>query len=389
MGLALGFSFANIGPIAELVSVEYGIGLATVGVMAMAIALTHALVQVPSGRVVDRFGAKRLALVALALVIGANAVALVEPSAALAIPLRAIMGVGTGAGFIAGTQYVREVGAVAQGMFGGSSLGGAGLAVAVMPTLAVPLSWRAPWLSAIIALSAALLILAAAPRGPIAARAGHALAAATPSRRFGVFRDPALYRLATMHMAGMGLAIVLANWIVTLLTRAGDLDEQIAGVLGSLTLVVGIATRPLGGWIFRRHPASVRRWLAASIIGCSAGTLMLAAASPPALAAVGAVFIGFWAGIPFAAAFQGAVHRRPDAPGAAVGLVNMMGNALIVVGTPLLGLAFSLPWDGRLGFVIVAGIWLLALLTIPSNREMGIEPAERHPDRALQRPGTA
>lgn len=387
MGLALGFSFGNIGPIAELVSEEYGVALATVGVMTTAVALTHALAQVPSGRIVDRFGAKRIALTALALVVAANAVALIDPSLELAIPLRALMGLGTGAGFIAGTQYVREAGAVAQGVFGGAALGGAGLAVAVMPTIAERLGWQAPWISAVVVVCAACSILALAPRGPRPARAGRAPRVAPATRRLALFRDPSLYRLATMHMAGMGLAIVLANWIVTLLTRAGELDEQIAGILGSLILLVGIATRPLGGWIFRRYPRSVRRWLVASIAGCAVGALMLAAARPTALVVVGAVLIGFWSGIPFAAAFQGAVHRWPDAPGAAVGMVNMLGNVVIVVGTPLLGLAFSLPFDGQLGFVIVAGIWFFALLAIPSNDEMGIEPAGRR--SARPQPGAA
>jgi hypothetical protein len=39
-----------------------------------------------------------------------------------------------------------------------------------------------------------------------------------------------------------------------------------------------------------------------------------------------------------------------------VGFVNMIAAVTILVGTPLLGLTFSLPGDGRIGFLIVAAL---------------------------------
>ena len=59
--------------------------------------------------------------------------------------------------------------------------------------------------------------------------------------------------------------------------------------------------------------------------------------------------------MPFASAFAGAQRLRPDAPGAAVALVNLAATLVILVGTPLVGLTFSLPGDGRVGFAIAAG----------------------------------
>ena len=77
---------------------------------------------------------------------------------------------------------------------------------------------------------------------------------------------------------------------------------------------------------------------------------------PFGLAVLGAAAVGLAAGIPFAPAFAGAARLRPDAPGAAVGFVNMAAAVTILVGTPLLGLSFSLPGDGRIGFVVIAGL---------------------------------
>ncbi|MEX1357531.1 MAG: hypothetical protein WD981_02805, partial [Gaiellaceae bacterium] len=93
-------------------------------------------------------------------------------------------------------------------------------------------------------------------------------------------------------------------------------------------------------------------------------------ATPVPLAALGAAaaVAGLAAGLPFAAVFAGAQRTRPDAPGAAVGFVNTWAIAAIVAGTPLLGLAFSLPGAGRIGFACLAALWLAALGAIPRRR---------------------
>jgi hypothetical protein len=62
------------------------------------------------------------------------------------------------------------------------------------------------------------------------------------------------------------------------------------------------------------------------------------------------------------------VRVRPDAPGAAVGFVNMIAAVTILVGTPLLGLTFSLPGNGRIGFAAVAALCLATVLVRPTPR---------------------
>ncbi len=62
-----------------------------------------------------------------------------------------------------------------------------------------------------------------------------------------------------------------------------------------------------------------------------------------------------------------AAAARPDAPAAAVGVVNMVPAVAILVGNPLLGLSFSAPGDGRLGFAVLAALWLAAIAAIPRS----------------------
>src|SRR5439155_16431229 len=122
-------------------------------------------------------------------------------------------------------------------------------------------------------------------------------------------------------------------------------------------------------------PDLARRAVGASLAAGAVGTALLAVARPPEVAALGAALVGLAAGIPFAPVFTGAAVMRPDAPAAAVGLVNGAASAVILAGTPLLGLSFSLPGDGRAGFGVVAALWVGALLALPTARQLGAATA--------------
>jgi MFS family permease len=222
----------------------------------------------------------------------------------------------------------------------------------------------------VLALAALLVVAASAPD-----RAGRRPASSLGGGPApGLFRDSRLYRLAAMHAVSLGLGVVVANWVVTLLERTQDLGAGAAGVVGALTLAAGIVTRPGAGLLARRRPDLVRPALALSLVAGAIGTAVLALAASPAAAVVGAIVVGLAAGVPFAPAFAGAAAVRRDAPGAAVGFVNLSANVVIVVGTPLLGLAFSLPGDGRIGFALVAALWALALVALPRPEELGAAP---------------
>ena len=125
----------------------------------------------------------------------------------------------------------------------------------------------------------------------------------------------------------------------------------------------------------------MRAAVGASLLAGAAGTLLLAAARPPLLAAGGAALVGLAAGIPFAPGVHRCGAARPDAAAAAVGLVNGAASVVALVGTPLLGLSFSLPGGGRTGFVVVAGLWLGRLPAAAERRA-----ARRSPSAATRSP---
>jgi MFS family permease len=371
LGLAAGWNLSNTGAVASSLTSAYGVGLAVVGLFTTALFVTHALMQIPGGGASDRLGGRRMGALALIWIAVFSGLSTTTPLVEVAIVTRALTGLGTGLAFIAGSAYVRASGGspAAQGFFGGFGLGGGGLALAIVPQVESWIGWRAPYVSSVAVALAGLAVLAAAPPDPPRHRV---LRRERP--RASILLDRGLYRVAIIFAASFGLSIVIGNWVVTLLEHHDGLHRGAAGAIASLTLVLGVVTRPLGGWILRRHPGEMRRAVVLSLVVGAAGTALLAVAHPVVLAVTGALLVGLAGGIPFAATFTGAAAARPDAPAAAVGFVNGAGAVAILACTPLLGLAFSLPGDGRLGFIVAAALWLAALAALPSARELGVYP---------------
>jgi MFS family permease len=359
-GLAVGgcltWNVSNVGAVADPLSEHYGVSLAGVGLLTAALFVTHLAVQLPAGRGADRFGSRHVALLAVLAVVAGNALLLLDAGFELALAGRAVVGVGSGAAFVAGLDLVRAGGggSAMQGAYGGATMAGGGLALMVVPPLTDATSWRAPyWTAAALALLAAIPALAATGLP----RIGHA------GEWF--LRDRTLLPIGALQAATFGLAVVAGNWVVPLLERQGA-SSTAAGVAGGLVLFVGIVTRPLGGVLAGRVRG--RLLVAVSLAGVSTGALTLALGGPFGLSALGALVLGLMAGLPFAVIFAAAQHTRPDAPAAAIALVNACAVLTILVGTPLAGLAFAGSGDGRAAFAAIAVLSAAALVPLRAAR---------------------
>ena len=360
LGAAVTWNISNVGAIATVESESYGVSLAAVGLLTTALFVTHLAVQIPGGRLIDRVGARTVGLVALVIVAAGNAIALTSPTLGIGLGARALMGLGTGVGFVAGIDLVRAGlgGAFWQGAYGGSTMAAAGLALMVIPQLVGELGWRAPfWTGLVLALAALVPVFAARRSAPSAGSGTDA----PPSR--SVIGDRGLWPLAAVQMASFGLSVVAGNWIVTLLEREGH-GRSIAGVVGGLILFAGIITRPAGGLLMRRAPDRAWAFVATALVAGSTGVLVLAAAPPLWIGAIAALVVGLSAGLPFAPIFNTTLRLRADAPAAAIGFVNGSAVLVILVGTPLAGLTFGIRGDGRIGFLIIGLLWAAALLAV-------------------------
>lgn len=366
VGFAAGWNIADVGAVADELAAAYGVGLAFVGLLTTVLFLAHMLMQLPSGRLSDRLGAGRVCAVGVGVLGLCNAVAALVPDPSLALIARLAMGVGTALSFIGGSDYVRANGGspFAQGLYGGLATAGGGAALAIVPLLLGPLDWRAPYLSAIVVAAAAGLLLAVGPRVEAPHRDGRERAQLAT-----LARDARLIRLAVVFAASFGLSVVIGNWVVTLLEETTGLSSAAAGALGAATLVLGVVSRPLGGWLLRVHPRHMRvAIVATAVIGC-VGTLALASGSA-ALALAGACGVGLVAGVPFAACFTGAALLYRTSPATAVGFVNGAGACTVLVLTPLVGVAFA-HGAGAAAFAVLAGLWVLGVLAVPRTVAVG------------------
>ena len=315
--------------------------------------------QLPAGRGADRFGSQSVALVAIAAGVVGNAILLLDAGFEVALVARAIVGIGSGAAFVAGLDLVRAGGGgtALQGLYGGATMTGGGLALMIVPALTDATSWRAAyWTAGLLAVLAAIPTLLATGLP----RIGHA--------GDWLLRDRALLPLGVMQAATFGLAVVAGNWVVPLLERQGA-SSTAAGLAGGLVLFVGIVTRPAGGVLAGRVPR--RLLVAAALVGTSAGAFLLALGASLAVSTIGAFVLGLMAGLPFAVIFAAAQRLRPDAPAAAIALVNGCAVLTILVGTPLAGLAFELPSDGRVAFAAIAVLAAAALIPLRTTRIEG------------------
>src|SRR6202171_6083383 len=134
VGFAYSANYTNHAPLAPALMREFGFNQALAGLLTTGIFATHASMQIPGGHLVDRLGAKRVLLWALAWVALGN-VAMAFAGAYWQLLLCKIFtGVGTGVCFVGGARYVHSAAAgpglsLAQGLFGGSVQLGSGFVV--------------------------------------------------------------------------------------------------------------------------------------------------------------------------------------------------------------------------------------------------------------------
>jgi MFS family permease len=362
VAFAYSANYTNHAPLAPALMREFGFNQALAGLLTTGIFATHAGMQIPGGHLVDRLGAKRVLLFALAWVALGNLGLAFAGAYWQLLLCKIFAGFGTGVCFVGGARYVHAAAAgprlnLAQGLFGGSVQLGAGFVILAVPRLNLLAGWRVTFLvSAGMAVAAAIIWLAAAP--------DVAPSGALPGRFGEMLLSSQLWLLGLAQMATFGISIVVGSWVVVILTKVLKVPATQAGLIGSLVLLLGIVSRPFGGML-RRH-MGIRPLIAGSLLMIALGLFAFVPASislPMAVTAV--VLIGIGVGLPYAPMFSRAGALFPGRAGAAMGLVNMLGIIMILGGAPLVGHLADLSGSFRTSFIVLGGFSLLVCATVP------------------------
>ena len=322
-----------------LPSVAHGLHISTssTSVLLSVYFATYALLLIPAGELVDRFGARRVALVGLALfAVGAAAGALAGSFVELLVA-RVVQGAGAGlvspaalAGAVSGFPPERRGRAL--GIWGAS----AGISNLLGPllggVLTVWLGWRADWWALV----------------PLTIAAGLAIARLMPVIVHADKRDhPALNRivLAAALVAGLTFAVMIGAFYIAeqyLQRVAGFSALGASGALVLVALLVGTAA-PMAGRLVDRHGERLP-----ALLGFGAAALGLTVLGIPGMTLDGLVTIlplipiGLGLGMLFVPTSRAALNASPPASHGRTSALLSVGRLLgATVGAGLAGIALS------------------------------------------------
>jgi nitrate/nitrite transporter NarK len=332
------------------------------GFLTTAIFATHAIMQIPGGFLADKFGGKRIIVLALIIVsIGNFGIAFSDNYTQL-LAWKFFVGLGTGASFVAGARYIyqcipTEKLLLYQGYYGASILLGSGFVIFVVPQVADHYKGWSPTfiLTASLAALVCLIILFAAPNPPDKSHPQTSL--------LKMLANGQLWLLGFVQMASFGLVIVISSWVTTMLKENfADHNKFLISFIASLALLLGIFTRPFGGKLLAK--IGVKQLIITSLLINAAGCFIIAAFKGVFVADIIAVILlGIGCGLPYSGIFNRAAFNFPGRAGAAMGLVNMLGIVFILVAAPLVGRITDHTGNFNFAFVSMGIFALLICIT--------------------------
>lgn len=358
LGVVFSANYTNHGPLVPTLVKTWGISLSVAGLLTTAIFTTHGLLQIPGGALADRFGAKNIGTIGLAIITVTDLWAASAGSIGWLLAAKFFCGIGTGLAFIGGLRYVptffqgKEI-QHAQGVYGGSILLGSGFVIYGVPQILHAVGWRAVFLTTG-GMAAALLVVwvALAPATP--ANVHHVRA------RWGeVLGSRNLWILAFAQLASFGTIVSAGVWVNVVLTRNVGVPAKTAGVIGSLILLLGIVFRPLGGMLVQRA-ISPKRLIVLSAVGLAVAFWLVGRSTTVPFALASIVLAGLMSGLPFAPIFNYARESVPRSPGVAMGLVNTAGALAVMAFPPIIGRIVDATGSFTSGFLLLAGVSLAA-----------------------------
>ncbi len=361
--LGMGVAFMNLTPVLPVLQAFYGVSNARMGMLITALLLTHSLVQVPSGLVVDKLGVRMGLLLALGLGFLGCFLSVFSRNYGFILILRLVTGLGTGLSFVAGLHYAtshasedkkRQV----QAIFGGLINIGS-----VIPffTSAVLIKVDGRLIHLLTALFFLLPLLAVLlwgenPRGKVGF---------SKIRLSQILRPGPAWTIGFSHAVFFGGMMTIGTWITSYLlkTMTGSFWLSWIGLVGGLVIGVSAGGRFLGAWL--------PPWI-------SPRNLILGALALLFLAYVGlGVNRTLWPGlallgiaalmnsVTFGSVFYLAYHySSPQMAGTTIGLVNFIASIGAFLFPIFFGYLLDLTGTFALPFLFLSALAVLSLLRV-------------------------
>jgi MFS family permease len=358
---ALAFGYAFFQRVAPSVMVddlmaEFAVGAAVLGQLSALYYYPYALLQIPIGMLLDRFGARLLLSTAVAVAALGSILFGLSRSLEWALAGRFLIGVGSAVGFIASMALAakwfpphRFALLTGLAMFFAMACGIAGQAPLAAAVEAI--GWRSSMVAS--GLFAGLLALAVAifVRNAPASAAGQRSPRTSGALYSGsIFRSGKVWLIGTVAAAMCGPILTFGGlWGVPYFMAAYDLERPQAAFLTSLGFVGWALGAPFAGWA----SDFIRRRKLPLVIGASvlSGALALLALAPdlPLWTTILVTFLIGFAGGQMSTSFALAREVTPTSMhGSVLGIVNGMTVGAGALLQPIVGLMLDSVWSGAM-----------------------------------------
>ena len=361
--LGMGVAFLNLTPVLPVLQASYGVSNARMGMLVTALILTHSLVQVPSGLVVDKLGVRMGVLLALGLGFLGCFLSVFFQNYGFILAMRLLTGMGTGLSFVAGLQYAtsharEDKKLQVQALFGGLINIGS-----VVPffTSSVLLGIDGRLIHLLTALFFLLPLLAVLVWGENPREKG----GFSKIRLSQILRPGPAWTLGFSHAVFFGGMMTIGTWITSYLLKTLTAPVWLPwiGIVGGLVIGVSAGGRFLGAWMTpwispKNLILSALILLVLSYVGLGVTRTLT-----PSLALLGiaALMNSVTFGSVFYLAYR---YSPPQIAGTTIGLVNFIAS----IGAFLFPIFFGYLLDETgtftIPFLFLSALALLSLLRV-------------------------
>jgi len=351
--------YTNYGPLIPILIRDLHINSGQAGLLSTFLFLGLAVMYIPAGMLTDRFGQRPVLIGASSLLVIGAVLLPLAPNLPIVLLCRFMVGLGSGAAFVAGASLAAGLGkhsALGQGLYGGSVQIGSGLGLLVTPILFNYFGWRGAFL--VWGLLGILTIIAW-----LFVSDGYEAHTAQKVDVKAGLRSPAVWTLGLSHMGTFGLGNAIAAWIAVYLAFNYGLPLALAATLGSFALLTGMFFRPLGGILIGRKLIGAIPLLRIGTFLAWVGVALLAMPLHFApFAIVGMACIAIGTTIPYTSVFNEAAHLRGVGKGVAQGFTSVISTPIVLLGPPLIGYLFENTHSFTLSFGAILLFDLIAII---------------------------
>lgn len=363
----------SISPVVTLITDDFGVSNGTIGIVLTGMWAMYALMQLPSGLLGDRFGERRILLLAMGLTAGSSLLLALSPGIITFSIFSILLGTAAGLHFpVATTLLDKEFENVSHVM--GILLMGGPIAGLFVPPLAVYVGQQFGWRAAV--------LIGLAFTGPTTLLVFFNLQRTTPSQpdipirqrlNIGslteILARPSIAFTTVIAIIGAFFWQAVVSFLPTFLKVSGGLQPDLVGLLFSLTFIVHGLTQPTIGWLANR----IGQELGASI-PFSAGvigfiSLVLTDSFLGYILSVSLIGTAMSWGAPIQARFLDRLAIEEKGKG--YGLVRTVHMMFGATGSAVVGtISEVLNWN--IAFGSLAGITLVALILLLTNKILNL-----------------